>query len=255
MYECNKCGFKTIEENKICPLCEGDVEKLNAVDSIIPNYMDPDIILNNNKEVSFSYYCYKCKKHSQKKVCLDCNIIGYLSINYKQKRYILNRISKLSDVYTDYEVNDILENTDDIEKNYIYHNLSEPSRFFYRKDKSKSNTSYFFAIFLYLLGFIISTNAYDQEMIIPYFANAFSNTLFVLLIFTGFWYSKNAYEFEEKKIPAKFAIIGLACSFTYVIISLILTLNFINSFLLGIAFMAANIVMNYVYYKKVRKSK
>lgn len=251
MYKCVKCNFKTIEENKYCPLCNSKTEKIEENNQNI-QYADPDKISSSTKDVSFSYYCYKCKKYSQKKVCIDCNIIGYLSINYKQKHYILNRINKLSDVFSDNEVDEILNSTNDDEKNYIYHNLDEPSRFFYRNDKSKSYTSYFFAIMFYILGFIVSTNNHDNEMIIPYFANVLSNFSLPILLFIGIWYSKNAYQLEESKSAVKIALIGLVISFVYIVISLILSLNYIDSFIFGLGLMFLNIVINYVYYKNAR---
>lgn len=254
MYKCNKCGFETIEENKMCPLCESLMTKTSDNDIHKTNYSDPDTIKNSGSDITFCYYCYKCKKYSQKKVCMDCNIIGYLSINYKQKHYILNRISQLSEVFNDYEIDDILKNTSDEEKNYIYHNLQDSSRFFYRQDKSKSYTSYFFAVVLYILGFIISTSSFDQELIITYIANSFSNIFLVMLGFMGYWYSKNAYELEESKAVGTFATIGVVISFIYIALSLILSLSFIQGFLVSLGFMFLNIVVNYVYYKKVRNS-
>lgn len=251
IYKCSKCNFVTIEDNKVCPLCSSLV---NIIEEETKNYSyaDPEYINQEKKDTEFSYYCYKCKNYSAKKVCMNCNIVGYLTISYKGKRYILNRISDLSEVYSKYEVDAILDDTSQHEKDYIYHNLDNNARFFYRVDKAKSSTAFFIGALLFILGFIISTSSFDKELIITYVANAFGNAMFSIFLFLGIWYLKNAYEVEEFKAPTFLGINALIIASIYVITATILRLTFVNGFLVGIIFLIINLVINYIYYRKMK---
>lgn len=253
-YKCVNCGFITYEKNKVCPICEDSVERVDIEKKDDKPFANPIRIEKKDSDVNFSYYCYKCKKYSGNKICMDCNVNSYLSIELKGKRYVLGRLRSLSEVYSPKEVNQIARETDQEEKELIYRNLEDSSRFFYRKDKTKATSCFVAAIMLYLVGFIISTNKYE-DLLLSSIANALGNGMFVMFLSLGFGYLNYAYFVEEEYVTIGFGVITIILMLIYLAIANLLELSYATSFIVGLVFTVIAIVTNIIYYSIVRKLK
>ena len=205
---CEKCGFTTNEYNKSCPMCGMQTMKVPG-DEVNINPTLPDILDNNDKrDVKLSYYCYKHRKEMKTKVCIDCNNVGSLMIDYNGKQAIIKRISHLKDIYTDEEIEIILDQLSVQEKHYIYHNYESAYRFFYKKDKPKAIVCFIFSVFLYLVCLDIFFSMNEKEYnFIGFIFNSIGNWLFVVLNVLGLWYLFDATNVEFKKIPIKVGLI------------------------------------------------
>lgn len=209
IYKCNHCGFEMNEYNKLCPLCGNETtkiehEKLN-INPTLPERLQND---NKSRNVKMNYHCFKCKKDSLNKVCLDCNNVASLQIDYNGKKAIIKRINCLNDVYTKEETDEILKELTDQEKNYIYYNYQGAYRFFYKKDKTKAIVCFLFAIIFYCLFLDIALNMSEQTYyFMTYFFNCIGNFILVVMALLGIWYLKDATVVEFDKVPAKLAIV------------------------------------------------
>lgn len=210
IYKCTKCGFETKEKHKKCPLCykemveqEGEVVDINPT---LPEKFDN----SGHEDVELYYHCFKCEKKKKTKVCMDCNNVGSMTLEYNGKKAVINRIKHLRDVFSSKEVEYILSKLSDQEKTYIYHNYESSYRFFYRKDKSKSVVCFIFSVFLYVTFLDLAFGMLEQEsFFLGYFLNLAANCIFLILIILGFWYLFDATMVEFKKIPMKVGIFVL----------------------------------------------
>lgn len=208
IYKCVHCGFETNEFNKKCPLCGNDTEKIEHEKLNINPTLPKHIAINNNRNVKMDYYCFKCKKESGNEVCLDCNNVSSLMLEYKNKKAIIKRINHLKDIYTDQEIDEILSELTTEEKNYIYFNYQNAYRFFYKKDKPKAITCFIFAIVFYFLFLDITLNMSEKTYyFMSYFFNVIGNFMIVVMGSLGIWYLVDATVVEFEKVPAKLAII------------------------------------------------
>lgn len=207
IYKCSHCGFETNEVNDKCPLCGHETKKIEH-DKLEINPTLPKRLENNNsRKVKMTYYCFKCKKESLNNVCLDCNNVSSLMLEYNNKKAIIKRIDRLSDVYNEQEIDEILAELSNQEKNYIYYNYQNAYRFFYKKDKPKAITCFIFALIFYFLFLDIALNMNEKEIFfMTYFFNAIANFIIVVMGALGFWYLKDATVVEFEKVPAKLAI-------------------------------------------------
>lgn len=208
IYKCSHCGFETNEVNDKCPLCGNETKKIEN-DKLEINPTLPKRLENNDsRNVKMTYYCFKCKKESLNSVCLDCNNVSSLMLEYNNKKAIIKRIDRLSDVYNAQEIDEILKELSNQEKNYIYYNYQNAYRFFYKKDKQKAITCFIFAVIFYFLFLDMALNMNEKEIFfMTYFFNAIANFIIVVMGALGFWYLKDATVVEFEKIPAKLAII------------------------------------------------
>lgn len=253
-YQCVNCKFLTYEKNKICPICEDNVEEVNVPNRNEKTFSNPIRIKKLNQDVNFNYYCYKCKKYGINKICMDCNVNCYLGIEIKEKRYVLNRIRSLSEVYSPSEVKKIVDETSTDDKELIYRNLEEPSRFFYRKDKGKSYTCIFIGILIYIAGFAISTQNYNDGLLSS-IANAVGNGVFTIFLALGIGYLDNAYMIEEEHVPIVFSVITLVLMLIYLGIAVGFDLSYTVSYLIGLGLMIIALISNLIYYLVLRKLK
>ena len=208
IYECCHCGFQTNEKNKKCPLCENETKKIvhEKLDNVLN--LPEKLEANSNRKVKVSYYCFKCRKESINKVCMDCNNVSSLMIEYNNKKAIIKRIDRLSDVFTPNEIDEILSELTIEEKNLIYLNYESAYRFFYKKDKPKAITCFIFAFIFYFLFLDIALNMSEQSIyFMSYFFNVIANFIFAIMILLGIWYLTNATVVEFDKVPAKLAIV------------------------------------------------
>lgn len=210
IYKCNNCGFKTNEKNKKCPICNMEMVKEEG-EEININPTLPDKITNEGHEnVEMGYYCFKCRKKMKTKVCLDCNNVGSLYLETNNNRVIIKRIKHLTEHFDNDEMNDILNELNDQEKTYIYHNYESAHRFFYKKDINKSIVCFIFAFIFYLVFLDITFNMNENNyLFVSYIFNMLSNTVGITLLSLGVWYLLDASNVEFMKIPVKVAIVSL----------------------------------------------
>lgn len=208
IYECPKCGFKTNEKNNTCPLCNTLTEKKEHPKLNINPTLPERLESHKDRDVQMSYYCFKCKKSTLNKVCLDCNNVSSLMLEYHNKKAIIKRIDRLNDVYSDEEITYILNQLTDQEKYYIYYNYQNAYRFFYKKDKTKAIACFIFAIIFYCLFLDITLNMSEQTYyFVSYFFNIIGNFILVVMSALGFWYLFDATTVEFEKVPTKLAIV------------------------------------------------
>lgn len=208
IYKCPKCGFETNEKNKTCPLCNTITEKQEHNKLNINPNLPERLEKHEKRDVQMSYYCFKCKKSTMNKVCLDCNNVSSLMIEYNNKKAIIKRIDRLSDVYEEDEITSILNQLTDQEKYYIYYNYQSAYRFFYKKDKTKAISCFIFAVVFYCLFLDITLNMSEQTYyFISYFFNIIANFILVVMGALGVWYLVDATTVEFDKVPMKLAIV------------------------------------------------
>ena len=223
MYKCTKCGFETKEKHQKCPLCykemeekEGEIIEINPT---LPEKFDN----TGHEDVELYYHCFKCDKKKKTRVCLDCNNVGSMVVEYNGKKAIINRIKHLRDVFSSKEVEYILSKLSDQEKTYIYHNYESAYRFFYRKDTNKSIVCFIFSVFLYFVFLDLAFGMLeDDSLFLGYFLNLAANSLFLILVILGFWYRYDATMVEFKNIPMKvglFVLVPNAIQLLYVLVN------------------------------------
>lgn len=204
IYKCEKCGFEANEKNKLCPMCNNEMVKTKGenknINPTLPKQLNP----NTKRDVQLTYYCFKCRKEMKTKVCLHCNNVGSLILKYNGKVAVINRITHLTEVFTDEEINVIMNQLTEQEKYYIYHNYESAYRFFYKRDKMKSIACYIFAIILYIVFLDVTFSMVEKEYIfVSYFSNMIGNAIFAILCIIGVWYMFDATNVEFKKVPMK----------------------------------------------------
>lgn len=210
--KCTKCGFKTKEKNELCPICnatmdiiEGQTDNLNPT---LPNRLDNSLSSDTKRDIELGYYCYKCRSKKKTKVCIDCNYVNHLYIEYNNKRAVINRTKRLSDIYNEEELDVISKQLTEQEKVYIYHNYEEAHRFFYKKDTPKAIACFVFALIFYFVLLDMTFNMNESEFVfMSYLFNAMGNWLFLVLSIIGVWYLFDATNVEFKKVPASVGII------------------------------------------------
>lgn len=206
--KCEKCGFKTKEKNKKCPICNSVmneiVEEMEQLNPTLPEKFDN----SHHEHVEIGYYCFKCRKTVLKKVCLDCNNVASLYIKVNDKIAIIKRIKHLTEYFNEQEMDIILNELTDQEKQYIYHNYESSYRFFYKKDNVKSVACIIFAIILFITFLDIAFSMNEREVpFMSYFFNAVANGMFLILILLSVWYHFDATSVEFNHIPMKTGII------------------------------------------------
>lgn len=208
--KCDKCGFKTKEKNKTCPICNTQMQVLEDKVLDLNPTLPEKIVNDNHKDIEMGYYCFKCRKKMKTKVCLDCNNVGSLYLEYNDKKAIIKRVNRLTDVFDNQEMDVILNELTDQEKVYIYHNYESSYRFFYKKDKNKSLVCFIFAIIFYLVLLDMTFNMKEQDIIfMSYVFNAIGNWFLLTLSTLGIWYLIDASNVEFMKIPVKVGVISL----------------------------------------------
>ncbi len=221
---CQYCHFETNEKNKICPLCSHIMDYVIGDEININPTLPEKIFLNESRNVQLGYYCFKCRKTSINKACMECNNVGSLYLLYDNKMAIINRIENLKEEFTNEEVDIILKQLTINEKHYLYHNFEGAYRFFYHKDKNKAVACFAFAAFFYYFCLDIMVNNIDGDYaFIAYIVNALGNVLLGSLIILGIWYFIDASNIEFKKKPAKVFIslaIAQSLQFIYAFIKL-----------------------------------
>ena len=205
---CEKCGFKTNEKNKKCPICNSlmveSQESGNNLNPTLPEKID----VSKHENIKMGYYCFKCRKKMQTRVCIDCNNVGSLYLEYNNKTAIIKRISHLTDVFNDEEMSVILNELTEQEKVYIYHNYETAYRFFYKKDKNKAIACFIFALIFYFVLLDMTFNMNESSFIfMSYLFNAIGNGMFLILTILGIWYLFDATNVEFKRLPSKVGII------------------------------------------------
>ncbi len=206
--KCNKCGFVTIEKSELCPICDSKMDMIegtgNNLNPSLPNRLDQ----YKHENIEIGYYCYKCRNKKQTKVCIDCNYVNHLYIEYNGKRAVINRVKRLSDIFTQEELNVVSNELTEQEKVYIYHNYEGAYRFFYKKDVAKCIASLVFAFIFYFVLLDMTFNMFESEYnFMSYFFNALGNWLFTTLGIISIWYLFDATNVEFKKIPIKVGLI------------------------------------------------
>lgn len=209
-YECERCHFKVKEKNKKCPICNNNMMKKDGEIEHINPTLPEKIENSHHKEVEMGYYCYKCRKKMKTKVCLDCNNVGSLYLQYNNKRAIIKRIKHLNEMFTEKEI-DIINNDITVqEKTYIYHNYESAYRFFYKKDSTKAIVCFIFTIIFYVVLLDMTFNMNENTYIfMSYIFNMVGNTLSLILIYLGIWYLVDASNVEFANIPTKLGIVSI----------------------------------------------
>lgn len=209
-YECEKCHFKTKEKNKNCPICNSSMNQKEGIIKHINPTLPEKISNEHHKNIKMGYYCFKCRKDMKTKVCLDCNNVGSLYVEYNNKKAIIKRIKHLNEIFNDEEINVINKDLNEHEKTYLYHNYENSYQFFYKKDSNKAIACFIFAIVFYLIFLDITFNMNEQTYIfVSYIFNMIANTLLIILLFLGIWYLIDASNVEFLKIPTKIGILSL----------------------------------------------
>lgn len=240
--KCSHCNFKTNEKHNSCPICNNHMDYLIGNITYNPNL--PQKLDMDNRDLKLYYYCNKCKNKGINKICLRCNHIGSLTIEYNEKQATINRIDSLYDVFTDNEVEYITQNLSDQEKNWIYHNFASSYRFFYKRDIPKTFVCFLLAIIMYSLCLSISTKYASTDLIIiSYAANAFGNGILTIFMILGIWYLYDASSVEYESVPVTVALINGSTMFIYFLLSLFINLSFKVSFILGFIFILISIVI------------
>lgn len=247
-YECEKCHFKTKEKNKKCPICNYDMKQKEGVIEHINPTLPEKITNEHHKNVNMGYYCFKCRKNMKTKVCLDCNNVGSMYIEYNNKKAIVKRIKHLTEVFDEEEINVINNDLTIEEKTYIYHNYENSYRFFYKKDSNKAIACFIFAILFYLVFLDITLNMNEQTYIfVSYIFNMISNTLFIILIFLGIWYLIDASNVEFLKIPAKIGILTIIPNIIQLALCIVKDGDIKFTLISGFISMFFSIILNIIY--------
>lgn len=207
VYQCTSCTYSTNEHNKKCPLCNNEMMLNNNIEKHL-NHNLPETLLHDDGEVKMTYYCYKCHKKTSKRVCINCNTVTYIILEYNEKKAIINKIHRLSDVFNDEEIKYILSKLSEEEKDIIYCNYCDSHEFFNRVDKVKSSLMLLSSIFIYVMFLEITLGFNERDLLfVAYFTNAIGNILLCTLIILSIWYLIDATEVEHKMIPLKTLII------------------------------------------------
>ncbi len=251
--ECSKCNFKTKEKHSSCPLCNGKMNKIEG--DVTYNHNLPNRLNKVDRNVKISYFCYKCRNESFNKVCLNCNVTSYLSLEYNNKRAVINRIDNLDEVFSEEEVYEILKELTDEEKYYIYHNFAISYKFFYQRDNAKAIILFFMAFLIYYVAFNVTLNYLETSIIISYFANGFANGVFSIFTVLGIWYLLDA-SFVEYDNASPY--VGITCGviqIIYIGLALIYSINFKLTLILGFISIIISIILSFVITTIVRKIK
>ena len=254
VYKCENCGFITKEKNEKCPICNEQMECIEGIDKNLNPTLPSNLSQYKHDYTEIGYYCYKCKNKKKTKVCIDCNTTNYLYIEHNNKIAIINRIKKLSDVYTKDELNVISKELTDQEKVYIYHNYEDSYRFFYKKDGPKAIACFVFALIFYFVLLDMTFNMNESEFVfMSYLFNSIGNWLLLTLSIIGIWYLFDATNVEFKKIPMSVGvIIGIpnVIQFTYALA----TNTDMNTMLIsGFIAMFISLILYVIYIIMVRK--
>jgi hypothetical protein len=245
---CQHCGFKTTENNKICPLCKNQTDR---VEGNIPQYNInlPKSMPTDERDVKIGYLCYKCRKVSKNQVCLQCNVVGQFCIEYNKKRANIKRIDSLDEVYNEEEITKILQQLTEEEKHWIYHNFESSYQFFYKRDTSKALVCLVMGLIMYFIGLSIARNYADGTLlIVSYFANAFGNGALSIFIVLSIWYLVDATNVEYKRVAGTVGIITGVVMVVYVAISMMLSFSFSKAIIYGFLAIVLSLLLNFVYF-------
>lgn len=251
-YVCQKCGFITKENHKTCPLCAGTMEKTESEINHNFNYALPRRFTEDDRNVRFGFYCYKCKKISPNEVCLHCNIKSYLALTFNDKTVVLNYLDSLSEEFSDEEITEILRELSFEEKNYIYHNLAISYKLLYRRDKAKAIVCILMALVMMYLGLEVAFNNQDKA-IISYFAFAFGSGCFVLFLLLGITYFYDAAIVEYSHFAKIVGIITVVIELIYIVTAVAIAFSFQQTVLFGVVALMLALIINFSYYFIGRK--
>ncbi len=245
---CTYCDFKTNEKNKSCPICNHEMNYIFGED-IKDNPTLPEKISNeNHKHIEMGYHCFKCRKKIKTKVCLDCNNVGSLYLEYASKKAIIKRINRLTDVYSQSEMDVILKELTPQEKMYIYHNYESAYKFFYKKDTNKSIACIVFAFIFYFVLLDITFNMNENSYLVAsYLFNMLSNTILVVMLSLGVWYLIDATNVEFAKIPIKIGLLTFIPNLVQTMICIMRNASIKWMLISGYICMFITIVINVVY--------
>lgn len=246
--ECLKCHFKTKEKNKKCPICNNVMQqkegKLEHINPTLPEKLTNE----HHKNVKMGYYCFKCRKDMKTKVCLDCNNVGSMYIEYNNKKAIIKRIKHLNEVFNEQEIDDINNDLTIQEKTYIYHNYENAYQFFYKKDSNKAVACFIFAIVFYLIFLDITFNMNEQTYIfVSYIFNMIANTMFLILVFLGIWYLIDASNVEFLKIPTKIGLFSLIPNIIQLAYCIVKDVDIKYTLISGFIAIIIGIIINIIY--------
>lgn len=247
--KCSKCGFMTNEKNKVCPLCGKEmVEVEHEQIQVNPNL--PDILDNNkDRDVKMGYYCFKHQTKMRTKVCINCNDVGSLYVEYNNKTAIIKRINSLTDKFTDEEIEVILQQLTEEEKMYIYYNYESAYRFFYKKDKPKAIVCFIFSFVFYFLFLDMVFNMNERNFdFVGYIFNMIGNILFVVLNILGVWYLCDATNVEFKKIPIKVGVCVLIPNLIQLAYTIIRDTKVMETLISGYVTMGVSVLVYVLYF-------
>lgn len=250
--KCNSCGFIIKEKLKTCPLCHGEMKQTVELATYGSNL--PKAIAPREGKVRISYICYKCRKKTTHHICLDCNLPNFLCVEYGAKRAIIQRIEDLSDVFTEDEVKEILQELSMEEKSWIYYNLMGHMRFFYRKDKTKAAALFFIGALMFYVCLTIALDIQDKMLFVSYFINALGNGVLGTFLVIGLWYLMDASSVEYKKIAAPIAIVHGFLAVLQAGLSIVFEFNVVKMLISGGITLALAILMSFVVSFAMRKN-
>lgn len=248
IYICSSCGFETKEKNKTCPIC-GKEMKYEEKDFTECNPTLPKSFSNSEeKDVKLSYYCPTCRKESHQSICICCNTVCYLSIEYHKKKAIVPKIDHLSDVYNEDELKDMGYFLTQEEKNWIYHYYRGAHKFFYKRDKVKFGVFLFTALLMYFTCLEIFFYMQEKEyLFVGYFVNGLGNGLFLLFLILGIWYLFDASIVEFKKIPTQVALFVMVPMVMQIFLCIFLNVTSRFMFISGYIFMLLTAFIYFIY--------
>ncbi len=245
---CPICGFKMNGKYKKCPICDSQMNKIKERQFDENPNLPNNFIINDNREVKLGYYCYKCKKNIHQHVCLNCNTIGYMIIEYHNKRAILPRINHLNEVFTNEEVQEIALSLTQEEKCWISHQFMDSYRLFYKRDKVKFGVCLFTALLMYFTSMEIFFYFLEKEyLFVGYFVNGIGNTLFSLFFSMSIWYLFDASVVEYKKIPAQIAIFMSVPNIIQVFICMLMNWQVKGTLISGFIFILLELIIYFIY--------
>lgn len=260
IYICKKCKFKTREKNKLCPICKSEMKQEEGTISYnpnLPNVLKDNINTNDKKDaVKIYYYCPKENKKMKTRICLDCNNVGYLCIEYNEKQAYINRIDSLYDVYENDEVEVIANNLKEEEKYWLYHNFSSSYSFFYRRDKVKSIACILMGLIMFGLCFLLGADYIVKEMaFVSYIALGIGFGCLFVFTSLGIWYLIDASNVEYKGVQVPILIISLISMILFIITSIMFNLMFIGQLIFGLIYslIASFSYLIYLYVKRKKK--
>lgn len=182
MYKCLDCEYTINEVRKNCPICEGKLKyffhKQRKYTATLPEKLN----LNDDRNLTFGYFCPSCDKLTENKACLVCNRIGSLTLVYNNKFAAIKDLDNLSDVYTEEEQKEIAKALGETEKDLIYTSYNSSSKNIVKRSIVSFIAYLIVGLALYALFLPIAIELSKKKLGIAVMINALSDGVLVFFL-------------------------------------------------------------------------